>query len=56
VPASGGWLDGDVLAEGFELLDLVARAGFVVAAPVEVVGAELDVEPLRAVHRWAAER
>jgi len=39
----GGWSEGHVVAEGFELADQVAFAGFGVVAAGEVVGAELVV-------------
>ena len=37
----GGVVEGDVVAEGFELADVVAFAAFGVGAGVVVVGAEI---------------
>ncbi len=39
---SGGGFDGDAVAEGFELSDVVAFLGGGVDVAVEVVGAEVD--------------
>ena len=40
---SGGWFDGDLVAEGFELVDVGALASFGVDAFVEEVAAQVVV-------------